>query len=282
MAHITNTGMEITLGDGSTTLVSEGVYELLSTLSNAVKFNPYLPKIFLLAEGIKSAPPELLAFYSFVISNYKYSHSQIFQDLFVANFFKEKRNGKFLEFGACDGKIFSNSFLLESRYQWSGVLAEPCPGWHQELRKNRPNARIITDCIYKDTGSKLTFFHSDTEELSTIEQYIDADALSIPLNASARKKGGQIAEVTSISLNDVFINYFDSKPIDYMSVDTEGSELSILMEFDFDKFHPTVVTVEHNYTDDEARLDTLFYNHGYTRFLREHTGFDAWYYRDDS
>ena len=51
-----------------------------------------------------------------------------------------------------------------------------------------------------------------------------------------RNKSGHNHKVLSISLNDVFIKYFNSSPIDYMSVDTEGSELLILENFDFKNF----------------------------------------------
>ena len=79
------------------------------------------------------------------------------------------------------------------------------------------------------------------------------------------------------SLNDVFKKYFNNSPIDYMSVDTEGSELLILQNFDFEKFSPRIVTVEHNYTDNQKKLDTLFIENNYTRIFKEYTQFDAWY-----
>ena len=60
----------------------------------------------------------------------------------------------------------------------------------------------------------------------------------MPGNTKARNKNGYNHEVLSISLNDVFKEYFDNSPIDYMSVDTEGSELLILEKFDFEKYSP--------------------------------------------
>ena len=76
-------------------------------------------------------------------------------------------------------------------------------------------------------------------------------------------------------ITDVFENYFNGRSIEYMSVDTEGSEFEILSNFDFKKFHPSVVTVEHNYTDAQVKLDNLFVNNGYCRIFSELTNFDA-------
>ena len=83
--------------------------------------------------------------------------------------------------------------------------------------------------------------------------------------------------MTTISLNDVFETFFNGKPIEYMSVDTEGSEYKILSSFDFEKYRPSIVTVEHNYTDSQAKLNQLFASHGYVRVFAELTNFDAWY-----
>ena len=66
-----------------------------------------------------------------------------------------------------------------------------------------------------------------------------------------------------------------------MSVDTEGSELTILENFDFKKFSPRIVTVEHNYTNNQKKLDALFMKNNYTRIFREYTQFDAWYVSND-
>lgn len=103
----------------------------------------------------------------------------------------------------------------------------------------------------------------------------------MPGNAESRNRKGFNHQVMSISLNDFFIKYFDSSPIDYMSVDTEGSELLILENFDFKKFSPKIVTVEHNFTEDQAKLDTLFAYNNYSRIFKDYSQFDAWYVLQD-
>ena len=70
----------------------------------------------------------------------------------------------------------------------------------------------------------------------------------------------------TISLNDVFVKYFNGERIDYMSVDTEGSEFLILSNFNFGKYGPKVVTVEHNFTSSEKKLDALFKENKYIEY----------------
>lgn len=171
----------------------------------------------------------------------------------------------------------SNSFLLEEKFGWTGVLAEPSPQWHAKLFANRPNAIILTDCIYSESGKKLDFFVSKEGVLSTLDEFKNSDIASMPGNTKARNASGHKCEVDTISLNDVISKYFDGTKIDYMSVDTEGSELLILKHFDFSKYAPKVVTVEHNFTDAEKELDKLFVKNNYCRFFKEFTQFDAWY-----
>ena len=66
-----------------------------------------------------------------------YSNAQLLQDLWVLYELKEKRNGYFVEFGACDGMSLSNTLLLEKTFGWQGALAEPARAWHAALYANR-------------------------------------------------------------------------------------------------------------------------------------------------
>lgn len=220
----------------------------------------------------------LREFYAAVLSAGKNSHSQIFQDLFVDFVFQQEREKTFLEFGATNGIEYSNSLMLEKERGWRGVLAEPDPQWREELTKNRPNSKIITDCVYSKSGEKMQFISSSIAVLSSLKTHARDDA-SGPLaeNAKARFRDYREIDVLTISLNDVFENYLNGKPIEYMSVDTEGSELEILSHFDWEKYHPSVVTVEHNFTDSQGRLDELFSNNGYVRIFSLFTDVDAWY-----
>ena len=202
--------------------------------------------------------------------------SQLFQDAFAAFIVSDLFDRTFLEFGATDGINLSNSYMLENSLGWMGVLAEPSPQWHEQLNNNRPNTRIITDCIWKTSGEKLDFFVSDSGDLSTINDYKLSDLSSMPGNTRARIKNGKIVEVQSISLNDVMEKTFNGHAPSYLSIDTEGSEYEILNSLDFEKYRPVVFTIEHNYTNLQSKIDELMISNGYLRVFRKLTSFDAW------
>jgi|TARA_B100000315_G_scaffold229571_1_gene239266 hypothetical protein len=55
--------------------------------------------------------------------NYKNSYGQLMQDLFV-DYILNKDNGFFVEVGACDGLVHSNTFWLEKNRNWNGILCD--------------------------------------------------------------------------------------------------------------------------------------------------------------
>jgi FkbM family methyltransferase len=198
------------------------------------------------------------------------SKSQLLQDLFVLSELDFKREGFFVEFGATNGVDLSNTFLLEKHFGWSGILAEPCKAWHAALRKNR-TCHIETACVWRESNSVVTFNAADLGELATIDLFSSSDR-----HAESRKTGTKY-NVNTISLQDLLEKYGAPREIDYLSIDTEGSELEILRNFDFNKYRFKVITVEHNFTPQRDELLTLLTNSGYTRKCVEVSEFDDWY-----
>ncbi len=197
------------------------------------------------------------------------SSSQRFQDV-LADFVMRGAPGVFCEFGATDGISLSNSYYLESARNWTGVLAEPGRQWHQRLANNRPNAKIDTRCVFSETGSTLTFNEVREGEYSSIAGFSPGDA------HAGRRKNGIKYDVETVSLNDLLSECGITK-LEYLSVDTEGSELTILRPFDFTKFRPNLVTVEHNFTAARVEIDSLLRENGYFRILEDFSAFDDWY-----
>ena len=223
----------------------------------------------------------LLNFIKSIERNGDVIKSQLFQDAFAAFIVGNVFDKTFLEFGATDGFDLSNSYMLENSLGWTGVLAEPSPQWHKQLKINRPNTSIITDCIWKCSSEKLDFFVSDVGVLSTLSAYVMSDLSSMPGNTSERIKNGKMVEGQSISLNDVMKKDFNGRAPSYLSIDTEGSEYEILNSLDFDKYRPIVFTIEHNFSNLEIKIDKLMSSNGYGRVFKNLTSFDAWYVRSD-
>lgn len=220
---------------------------------------------------------ELLSSFIESFHKKKNMNSQLYQDIFASFIVESKFEKTFLEFGATDGIELSNSYILENALSWKGALSEPSPQWHDELKKNRKNSKIITKCIWKESGKKLDFFMSDNGAYSTINDFIDSDKVSMPKNNNLRKQKGKIICVETISLNDVINEYFNDECPSYISIDTEGSEYEILESFNFDKYRPKLFTIEHNHTENELKIDEFLISNNYRRIFRKLTAFDAWY-----
>src|SRR6516165_8750627 len=95
---------------------------------------------------------KMLNLIKYYLNNMKNSKAQLLQDLFVLFTLDEKVGGYFVEFGAMDGVTLSNTFLLQSRYGWSGIVAEPARRWHYELKHNR-NCSIDFRCVWKQVAN---------------------------------------------------------------------------------------------------------------------------------
>jgi FkbM family methyltransferase len=210
--------------------------------------------------------------YESTISLLSKSRSQLRQDLFVISETKhKKKGGYFVEFGATNGIDFSNTYLLETEFSWTGILAEPARLWEKQLKANRPNASIETLCVWKDSNSSLIFNETKPAELSTIDSFSDGD------EHRNTRLAGKKYEVHTISLNNLLIKHRAPKYIDYLSIDTEGSEYEILKAFNFNEFSFGIITVEHNYTPQREMIFALLTGHGYKRKYENISAFDDWY-----
>lgn len=198
------------------------------------------------------------------------SRSQLRQDMFVLAELGHKRNGFFVEFGATNGHDLSNSHMLEKEFGWTGILAEPAKLWHADLAKNR-SAKIDHRCVWKKSNETLVFNETSFAELSTIDQYSDFD-----LHAKAREDGKRY-EVETISLLDLLEEHGAPREIDYLSIDTEGSEFEILEAFDFNKYNIRVITCEHNHSPMRERIHDLLTRNGFVRKYAGLSQFDDWY-----
>jgi FkbM family methyltransferase len=268
------------MNESNTYRVPQQVVSYIKKLQvDNIRLQKSLPTFYNLSEYLtKSAAGDSLlhSFYQFVLSQHKQSTSQLFQDLFVLFILDRKRDGYFIEFGATNGVSLSNTYLLENQFGWTGMLAEPDTQWHEELINNRGKAEIVKKCVYTQDNLVMKFFSSGQGELSTLKNYTHNEANVSRWHIEARNAHGREIEVETVSLNTL-AQSTHPKVIDYISIDTEGSEYPILSAFDFEKFRPKIFTVEHNFTETNNKLDQLFAANNYTRVFSSHTQFDAWF-----
>jgi FkbM family methyltransferase len=198
------------------------------------------------------------------------SNSQLRQDLLVIYLENFKKGGYFVEFGAGNGIDLSNTYLLETEFEWLGILAEPALCWHSQLKLNR-QVHIDKKCVWSKSGDYLEFNETLIPEFSTVSSFSDSDT-----HGGARKNGKSYT-VETISLNDLLEKYMAPRHIDYLSLDTEGSEYEILRALDFEKYSFGIITCEHNFAPQREKIRGLLESHGYTRILVEISEIDDWY-----
>jgi FkbM family methyltransferase len=216
------------------------------------------------------------AFFAFALPRAHFSQSQIMQDLWVLHELGERRGGFFVEFGAGNGITMSNTHLLEKRFGWTGILAEPNPTFHRRLRRER-SAAIERDCVWARTGETARFLCTEKPAFSRLATVAPDDVFE----REGRRTVAREIEVPTVSLDDLLDRHGAPGEIDYISVDTEGAEKAILETFDFGRRHVALWTVEHNFTPERAAVQALMERHGYVRRFPEFSRFDDWYIRCD-
>ena len=98
-------------------------------------------------------------------------YSQCQEDEFLnANIFKNKRNGTYIELGALDGVLYSNTKFFEESLNWSGILIEPHPDKFISLKQNRPNNFLFNKLVSCYTGPlQFRYFINHHAAVSGIE-----------------------------------------------------------------------------------------------------------------
>jgi FkbM family methyltransferase len=224
------------------------------------------------ASALGQVPPLSAAedFVVFCIRHADDSKSQLLQDLFVRWRLDNKVGGFFVEFGATNGVDLSNTYSLEKQLAWKGILAEPAKCWHDRLAQNRQCA-IDTRCVWETSGATLTFNEVEMAELSTVQSFSQGD------QHSAIREKGKTYDVHTISLNDLLAEHNAPGVIDFLSIDTEGSELLILKSLNADRYRFNIITVEHNFTPQRELIFELLTSRGYTRVFSQLSRWDDWY-----
>jgi len=84
-------------------------------------------------------PPSKQLYYKLENSASRIYYAQFYQDRIMnENYFKNKTRGFFLEVGAYDGEINSNTLFFEKSLNWTGILIESNPKKYGNLLKKKP------------------------------------------------------------------------------------------------------------------------------------------------
>jgi FkbM family methyltransferase len=226
-------------------------------------------------QSARPGDDERLTFLAFCLEHLPRSRGQFLQDLWVAYELGGQTGGYFVDVGASDGVTSSNSWFLERELGWSGIVAEPARVWRAALAANR-GCHIDNRCVWIETGRTLDFNQPAIGEYSTIDSFSDGD-----IHAD-RRRDGERYPVETVSLNDLLAGWDAPRRIDYLSLDTEGSELDILQHFDFAARDVRLISVEHNHTARRRPIFDLLTARGYRRRFETLSSVDDWYVRDEA
>ncbi len=197
-------------------------------------------------------------------------YSQCGQDQYVnEHYFKNRRDGVFIEIGTHNGMTYSNTYFFEKELGWTGICVEPLPERFAELRACR-SCICIQGCVADTSGvSKLLKVSSplvNVEMLSGLQHKYDPRHFE-RMKTEVGTYGGsyQYIDVQCYKLNDL-LGKNAITHVNFLSIDTEGGEFDILASIDFSRFKIDVITVEDNYED--SRFISFLGEKGYALVTR--------------
>jgi FkbM family methyltransferase len=144
------------------------------------------------------------------------------------------REGFFIEVGANHPQRNSLTYLLE-RLGWSGILVDPLTACYEKLVKARPRSRSFRcACVGPDKVGTLTL-HAPypMSEAATVEKNVDDFDMQYAFTETC----------DAVTL-DSLVEQVKPARIDFLSLDTEGTEMDVLLGFDLARHRPRLILIE--------------------------------------
>jgi len=192
------------------------------------------------------------------------------QDRWVIETLGSLNSGYFVDIGAHDGISNSNSYVFEHLFGWSGICIEPNPNMRSFQRLVNNRKCVCENIAVWDFNGEIDFVargrHCETSGVP------DKDVSEYILEDLVKQKKHGIIKVPCMTLQSILDKHSAPKVIDYLSIDTEGSEYNILKDFDFSKYIFKTVTIETKswqpYTElkfhkNRDKIMDLFVSNGY-------------------
>ena len=189
-------------------------------------------------------------------------HSQYVEEWLIRDFFRDKRDGFFVDVGASDYKVYSNTYFLEASLGWQGIAIDPLRQFEADYVKYRPRTRF------------RPFFVSDVSN-EQAKLYVGPNSLVTSGDKTFTERWGKNTReetAATITLNDL-LDHESVKTFDFLSMDIELSEPKALAGFDIARFHPALVCIEAHPEVRQQILD-YFAAHEYvivSKYLRADT-----------
>lgn len=198
--------------------------------------------------------------------------SHIAQDRWVSGVFNGQRDGYFLDFGAFDGLDMSNTVYLERELGWRGICVEPNPTYFPQLCAAR-SAICVNAALWPRSRELIQLV--DAHGLSSLAHLKDGDS-----NKENRTKATRrVVGVDTINPTELLERFEAPATIQYMSLDTEGSEYDILTSLDLERYDILLMTIENDCsTERKSQLREYLSRFGY---IGMQMSYDDFFFKKD-
>jgi len=170
-------------------------------------------------------------------------------------------NLNYVEVGACDPFIASNTAYMDLELNWSGICIEPHPVSFQKLKNSIRTCKKY-NCAISDYNGHAEFIagYDYISMISGIKENYSNDHWNRLLRESIEHNSDfETLSVECRTLSSI-LEENNMNDIDYLSIDTEGSEEKILKGIDFKKYNIKIIGIENN---DNSNIRDILLNNGY-------------------
>jgi len=186
-------------------------------------------------------------------------YSQNFEDEVIAEYFGNFQ-GTLIDIGANDGKTLSNSLFFIDK-GWKAHLFEPNKNVFEKLSNlHKSNSKVLCwNLGIADFDGEREFYESGS--LISKDDY----SLVSTLHEDEMKRWGESVQFTKTKVKfrkwetwckSVFVT--PETTFDYISIDAEGEDWSILQQIDLNRFKTQVLCVEWNSVKRNEELFTEY------------------------
>lgn len=171
-------------------------------------------------------------------------------DRYIEDYFKGQTEGNCVEVGVSDGFKGSNTLLFEKR-GWKTLCIDPIPEHVEQASKIRE--RVVECACSNYTGfDYFTAYNIGEKGIKSSLSSLKTDPRLIESHKHITNSTDQFM-VEVKRLTEVLQNADWPKAIDFISVDTEGTELDVLRGLDLGKYEVKLLVVENNFEDQDIR-----------------------------
>ena len=157
------------------------------------------------------------------------------EDLAVIDYFKDKKNGFYVDVGCYHPTHRNNTYLLHKK-NWSGVNIDTSKFSIDLFNHMRPKDLNYNCAISNKNEIIKLFYQKELSQLSTTER----DQAETVFQGNIKEK-----EVQAFTLDEILDrDKFKDIKIDFLDIDVEGADLKVLEGLSFDRFKPELVCVE--------------------------------------